>query len=285
MTTADIWQIVIGIISILASVVLSLIIFFYQIKTEKRVKQQDIDNKVTNFIIENRDEINLLPLCIISNCLHKTDKHARRIYTNFNKLDKNVQQAILDHENINTPLINNKMMINNCITEFVNLCDKYKLGKNMLYEGAKYLHGSYDDCKNEKIENINPFVFINPAPKFMPEANMSLLHYIQRYLENVVNPNNDLIKSIRKQYFVPPMDVLYEEFNFGHCDKNILYFWIMRFVISSCYAFCNYELVRSIPDEIMPIMEEFNIETYEDMYYYAIYMLTKSFSSLKQLKF
>lgn len=71
----------------------------------------------------------------LSNCLHKTYKHARKIYTNFNKLDKNVQLAILDHENINTPLINNKKMINNCITEFVNLCDKYKLGKNILYEG------------------------------------------------------------------------------------------------------------------------------------------------------
>lgn len=284
MNTADIVQIIIGVISIIASVVLSLIIFFYQVKTEKRVKQQDIDNKVTNFIIENREKIALLPLCIISNCLHKTDKHAKKIYTNFNKLDKEVQLAILKHEDIRTPIINNKTLIDECICKFESLCNKYQFGRSMLYDGAKYLHKAYKNCQNEKLEDVDPFVFNNPVPKFLPEAKMSLVHYIQDYLENLINPNSDFIKSIRKDYFIPPMDVLYTGFDLGSCeDEKIVYFWVMRFIISSCYAFSNYELINEISEQVMPVMEEFNLETYEDMYYYSIYMLLKSFSSEEEL--
>ena len=44
MTTADIWQIVIGIVSSVASFALSLIIFIRQIIIDKKIKEQEINN-------------------------------------------------------------------------------------------------------------------------------------------------------------------------------------------------------------------------------------------------
>lgn len=277
MTQAEIWQIVIGIVSAVASFVLSLIIFIRQIIIDKKVKKQDIENKVTNFIIENKEEIHLLPLCIISNAIHKTDKHTHKIYSAFNKLEKYVQEAVLRHEDVNSFIVESET-INNSIDKFEQLQEKYEMGKNMLYEGAKYFHKSYDIHKNEKIEDIDPHVFKTPYPTFFPEVNRNLQTYIDEYLLCKINPNDKDIIKVREQYFNPPMDLLYEGFNFGDCEEKVLCFWLMRYIISTCYVLNNRELVDTIDDNKMPMLEEFNFTTYEDFYYYAIYMLIKTFS-------
>lgn len=277
MTQAEIWQIVIGIVSAVSSFVLSLIIFIRQIIIDKKVKKQDIENKVTNFIIENKEEIHLLPLCIISNEIHKTDKHTHKIYSAFNKLEKCIQEAILLHEDVNSFIVGNEA-INNSIDKFEQLQEKYEMGKNMLYEGAKYFHKSYDIHKNEKIEDIDPHVFQTPYPTFFPEINTTLHTYIDNYLLHKINPNDKLIIKVQEQYFIPPMDLLYEGFNFGACEEKVLCFWLMRYIISTCYVLNNRELIATIDDNKMPILEEFNLTTYEDFYYYTIYMLIKTFS-------
>lgn len=276
MTQAKIWQIVIGIVSAVASFALSLIIFIRQIIIDKKVKKQDIENKVTNFIIENKEEIPLLPLCIISNAIHKTDKHTHKIYSAFNKLEKSVQEAILLHEDVNSFIVENET-INNSIDKFEQLQKKYEMGKNMLYEGAKYFHKSYDIHKNEKIKEIDPHVFQTPYPTFFPEINTTLHIYVDNYLLHKINPNDKLIIKVQEQYFIPPMDLLYESFNLGGCEEKVLCFWLMRYIISTCYVLNNRKLIATIDDNKMPILEEFNFTTYEDLYYYTIYILIKTF--------
>ena len=277
MTTADIWQIVIGIISILASISLSLIIFYYQIKTDKKVKKQEIDNKTTNFIIENKEEISLLPLCIISNALHKTDKHSHRIYTAFNKLDKDTQKNILKQEDISFDFKISPQIVNDVISHFQIMEEVHNLGKSMLYDSAKYFHRSYELYKNDKIEVMDPHVFKTPYPTFLPEHSTNLHTYISNYILHRTNPNDDLLIKVREQYFVPPMDLLYNEFDLGNCEEKILCFWLMRYIISACYVFNNRNLVKPMAVKI-PILEEFTLNTYEDMYYYTIYILIKTFS-------
>lgn len=281
MTTGEIWQIIIGIISTIATLTLSLIIYARQVKSEKLVKTQDIDNKTTSFIIENKDEIGLLPLCIISNAIHKTDKHSRRIYTAYNKMDRSVQRSILKHEEINNKLNVTEEIINSTIESFVNIETKYNMGRSILYDNAKYLHRAYEYYKEEIINDIDPHIFKNPYPTFFPEINNSLHGFIDNYLLHEINPNDDAIVKIKKEYFIPPMDLLYTGLDLGNCDEKNVCFWNMRYIISTCYVLCNRELVNGISDDIMPTFEEFELKTYEDMYYYTIYMLIKTFSSIE----
>ena len=248
MTEGDIWQIIIGVVSSVASFTLSLIIFIRQILIEKKVKKQEIDNKVTNFIIENKEEIALLPLCIISNAIHKTDIHTHKIYSAFNKLEECVQEAILLHEDVKTLFVISKKTIDNSINKFEKLQEQYEMGRNMLHEGAKYFHKSYEYYKNEKIEDIDPHVFKTPYPTFFPEVNKNLLTYIDDYLLCKINPNNKDIIKVREQYFIPPMDLLYEGFHLGECDEKFLCFWIMRYIISTCYVFNSRGIITVIDD-------------------------------------
>ena len=152
------------------------------------------------------------------------------------------------------------------------------MGKNMLYEGEKYFHRSYDYYKNENIDDIDPHVFQTPYPTFFPEINTTLHTYIDNYLLHKINPTDKLIIKVQEKYFIPPLDLLYKGFNFGDCEEKVLCFWLMRYIISTCYVLNNRELVDTIDDNRMPILEEFNFTTYEDLYYYTIYMLIKTFS-------
>lgn len=276
MTTGEIWQIVIGIFSIIASFGLSLFIYLRQLRTEKLVKLQDIENKVTSFIIENKEEISLLPLCIISNCLHKTDIHKTKIYTNFNKCSPDVQQVILKHEDVKDFKITQEE-IDLLLDKFSKLATDYKMGKNMLYEGAKYFHRSYTSHQNEQLDDVNPFIFDNPVPSFFKDVPMDLFNYIDLFLGYQINPSKSPLNTVRGLYFDPPMDMLFATFNLGGCKENILCFWLMRYIISTCYVLSNHDLVKSVPDQELPILEEFNLKTFEDMYYYCIYMLRKTF--------
>ena len=74
------------------------------------------------------------------------------------------------------------------------------------------------------------------------------------------------------------MNLLYEGLNLGDCEEKLLCFWLMRYIISTCYVLNSRELVDTIDENKMPTLEEFNLKTYEDLYYYTIYMLIKTFS-------
>ena len=124
MTTADICQIIIGIVSIITSFGLSLFIYIRQVVLERKLKQQEIEKSVTAFIIENKSEMELLPLCIISNSIHKTDIHNTKIYTNYNKCSKDVQIAILQHEDVKNFKIT-QHCIDFYIGQFVSITEKY----------------------------------------------------------------------------------------------------------------------------------------------------------------
>lgn len=276
MTTADICQIIIGIVSIITSFGLSLFIYIRQVVLERKLKQQEIEKSVTAFIIENKSEMELLPLCIISNSIHKTDIHNTKIYTNYNKCSKDVQIAILQHEDVKNFKIT-QHWIDFYIGQFVSITEKYNLGKNMLYEGAKYFHRSYSKYQYETIKDIDPYVFIDPVPQFKKNSPICLYRYIDLYLGYKINPSNNPLNKVKSKYFDPPMDMLYNNFDFGYGDEKILCFWLMRFIISTCDVLCQHEIVNFISNQEMPYLEEFNLKTYEDMYYYTIYILHKTF--------
>ena len=279
MTNAEIAQLIVSIISVVASVGLSLFIFIRQVIIENGVKKQGIDNKTVNFVLENKEELNLLPLCQISNDLHKTDKHSHKIYETFNMQKKDVQDAILCHENIRGIIQVNDSVIGKAITNFMGIEKTYDMGRTMLYDCAKYLHRAYQRYRDEKIDNINPFVFKKPYPGFFPDSKYDLEGYLDNYFLHKINPNDDIVVSVEEKYFIPPMDLLYDGFNLGNCDEKVVCFWIMRYIISTCYVLNNRDLVihKTLHGENL-LVDEYSLTTYEDMYYYTIYILIETFS-------
>ena len=90
MTLADIIQIVIGVLSLLATIVVSFAIYWLQMRHEKELqrleekqKQKDLEEKANLFLMYNESERDYLPWCVLAANPHRLEKHTRDIYTYF----------------------------------------------------------------------------------------------------------------------------------------------------------------------------------------------------------
>lgn len=101
----DIAQIIIGVLSLAATIAVSVSIYCLQSRHEKEVRKLEENRRndaiieaAKVFIIDNQDEIYYLPLCVIAASVNKYKMHHRSIYTRFNKCSDEVQKEILRQE-------------------------------------------------------------------------------------------------------------------------------------------------------------------------------------------
>ena len=133
MSASEIIQIVLSALSLIATVAVSVIIYKFERKNEKlrekeleRQKAKEIELAAKNFIIDNQNDIELLPLAIISQSLHEYDNNIRNIYTKFKKCDIDVQKEILRQEKCPITIIDSKDWFNPLLDKFKNLEEQYK---------------------------------------------------------------------------------------------------------------------------------------------------------------
>ena len=73
------------------------------------------------------------------------------------------------------------------------------------------------------------------------------------------------------------MDVLFEQFDLGMCDERIVCFWIMKYIITVCEILYDHELTGVQKEDWREYsFDESRIETYEDMYYYTLFVMYKT---------
>lgn len=297
MTIADIIQIILSIFSLIATVAVSVIIYKFERKNERlrekeleKQKAKEIELTARNFIIDNQNDIELLPLCIISQCLHGYDNNVRLIYTKFKKCDREAQKEILRQEKCPITLIEDTEWLNKALLRFQKLEKEYKLATtSALYDGCKYFYRSYERHKKEKVEDIDPFCFVVPGYENrlrMMNGNeyleTNLFSYIDPYLAGVYKEIHNIGKGNAIYPSQPPMDVVWEQFDLGTCDESIVCFWLMKYMITSCKILFEHELTE-IKKESWRIfdIDESKIETYEDMFYYTALVLYKTLFDLK----
>lgn len=232
---------------------------------ETKAKQQSISEAARIFTIDNDDEIEFLPLCEIASQLQFKRKHCRGIITRFLRCSRDVQKEILRQNNYDEMNITeaNISYALDCIQKDF---DKHSFGENILYDGAKYFHRALRDWSDKSISHYNNYIFDNlrlkeykasfRSPLFQSETT-SLLSYMYDYLE--LNQHDGII---------PPINEMKQKTNWTCCDESATTYWTMRVLINGCHSLHNPD-IENIEEEIL--------ETQEDMYYYTVLVLYKTY--------
>lgn len=272
----EIANLVIAVLSLIATVVVSVSIFWLQRRHERELEKQEqirhkegIQEAAKVFIIDNQKDINLLPLCAIAASVNPYKGHIRPIFTRFNKCSKELQKEILRQENIPLVIMENGNWVDKSLKKFEEDCKKFKMGRSFLYDGGKYFHCAIDALQGEDLRDVSTFVFDVPplGTRIFPESKFDLTLYIDRYLEFVLRDREDTANRPELLPQEPPMEVLYRMFNFGTCE-------LMKFISGGCVAFCRHKLVADSDADWRQIcIEDYAIETHEDMYYDTLLML------------
>ena len=276
---ADFIQIIIGVLSLIATIAVSFVVYWMQRrhekereKSERKVYEKNIQDIARMFIIDNEEELVFLPLCQISEMLYPNHRHIRSIYTRYNMCSEEVKKEIL--KQTNTPIIPEITFhtLSGFIDCYSNAVKECKLStRDFLYDGAKYFHRAFQRYSQITVENLDPCYFDTPfltpiQKEFGAKQNLSA--YIREYLRVLSGNDNETEK------LTAPLDDVWITIASSQQESNVT-FWVMRMIISSCYAMVAQGIIPERSDGIT--FEEFWIATQEDMYYYTILVLLYTF--------
>lgn len=267
---------IVGILSLFATIAISFVIYYLENKAKKREKQQELKQQARDFLSENIDEKEYLPLAQFAAKLNNFYKHNRKIYNKFSRCDTELQKEILRQASF-TNLQLERYRDDFC-DELLDMYEKdaktMKLFTNtFLYDGAKYFyrgldtHGDvklYGDLEQDKANN-EPAQ--NYLPKFLYYWNGNKYHAIAekeiwlRLLDYSLFQNGDMTEDkfnnirrfgsfgyhnqIESSKFVYSLPKTYAEFKEMHKIPPLDYYWFL--VTSASENECVYivmEMVR-----------------------------------------
>lgn len=286
MTAADIVQIVISALSLVATVAVSFFIYWLQSRHEKEMAKIDEKHRIenlakeaNNFLIDHEDERDYLPWCTIATNLHQHERHNRKIYTDFCRCSTELQNKILEMAEFSIRTIDGTKWVNDAFEKLEADIKGYKLGKQpFLYDSAKYFHRAFTRYReNEFKENHtqelktickqNLLFLINEEEK----GKVNLSSYIEQYFDFTLG-------EIRKEYIewdnpIPPVDYAWEYYRLGYAPEEEVCFWTMELVENIVVNIHN-RFGTSIYDSmIWENSTDAQAETYEDRYYDILYWM------------
>lgn len=141
----EIVNLIISILSLLATVAISFVIYFLEKRNSKLRIEHDIREQAKRFIIENAEERGYLPWAVVASGCFPQNHHLRKIYNEFTLLDDQVKAEVLRQVDLNVPLIKGFEWVDEKIEALEESSRKLGLGDAFLYDGAKYFHRLYDD--------------------------------------------------------------------------------------------------------------------------------------------
>ena len=275
----DIAGLIVDIMALLVSIFLTVGIYKLERRHEKsREKaEEDAKNKAIAeaarvFSIDN-DDLEYLPLAVIAINLNLKRKHYRKLITRFMRCNEPLQQEILRQSNIaDIPV--SMTTAERALESLKEDLDKNHFGRNILYDGAKYLHRAFDRWAGSPIMEVCPYIFERPQASKngvlaramnQIEFKTSLCSYMEDYLHAAE-------QGIDENQLISPIDMVFQRCNLGSCDEDIMTFWTMRIIIDACYTFRGSE-----HKEIYEIFDETLIQSQEDMYYYTLAVLCSAY--------
>lgn len=277
----EIWSFVVDVLSLIATVVLTVAIYWLQRSHEKEREQMEVEAQkkavaeaARVFLIDNEDEIEYLPLSAIAKSLKFKRKHHRAITTKFLRCSEEVQKEILKQANFQTIEVS-KEQVSAALKLLKDDIKTYCFGRDVLYGGAKYFHRAMERYSGEKIETVNPYRFEDFVNTRLYEDDAHRLLKNTQFNRTLYDYMYDYRHSGRTNWLTQkPMDMVWEQCNLGGCPEEIMTFWMMRIVIDCCRVFDE--------SEEGFIFDEDLIETQEDMYYYAVMALYSTYIAKKE---
>lgn len=279
MTTADIVQIVIGILSLAATVAVSFLIYWLQTRHEKEIakieqdrQKRELEEKAHIFLLDNSNERDYLPWCIIAVNLHRHETHSRAIYTNFCRCSPELQTEILKQAGFTLPVIKGREWVDICFSKLRDDIKEYKLGRDMLYDGAKYFHRGFERYRQlpYKLDELHA-TSVYPNSTFTSATFVdnkdSFEKYLDVYFRQVFGEKDG---AQNKAISYPPADYVWNLQNLGNADENIVCYWVMEFVEQVVFNIYR----RKHPEGLMyDNMTDAVVVTYEDTYYETLLWL------------
>ena len=147
---ADILGLLIDFIALIVTIILT--IGIYKLERihekeremkEKKKKKRAIIEAAKVFLIDNDEEIEYLQLAEIASQLNLKRKHCRNLITRYLRCSRKLQQEILRQANT----LNIKISMIEVQQALIDLqvdLEKNHFGRNILYDGAKYLHRAFE---------------------------------------------------------------------------------------------------------------------------------------------
>lgn len=233
------------------------------------LRLEKLSEDANKFIIRNYDEIIYIPLCLVANAYDNHHKFKRKIYNEFNKLNRELQKEILKQLNYDYELITNNDWIDRGIDKVKNFVETNDLGKDWLYDGGKYFYRSImysDEPYNPTCEyghvmpdnfHLNSKIVLKDDKPY--QENISFYDYVDSYLR--MKKKNDPLYIAHKND--KPLDVLTLVGNLPNCDETNACYWVMEIVSTMC-AFMEKEFdLKTIK---FYSKSDAEIQTFEDRY-------------------
>lgn len=271
MTLADIIQIIIGVLSLIATIAVSFFIYWLQTRHEREIEkieakreQKELEEKAHVFLSENNAERDYLPLCVMASNLNRHDAHTRQIYTNFCRCPVELQNEILRQAEFDMAVPSDTGWVDSRMNCLIDDIEKNKLGRNYLYDGAKYFHRGYEYYHEETWEELRyrkDFHRIATEITFYPKGDQSLLDYIDEYFRFLYSENKPLLYNPNP---IPPLDYMWNTFNLGSTEEKEVCRWMME-AVSDILIICHNR--KNGRGKIHEILTDAAIETFEDKYY------------------
>ncbi len=154
MNWIDLISMIVGILSLFATIAISFVIYYLENKTKKREKQQELKQQARDFIAENIDEKEYLPLAQFATKLAPFYKHNRKIYNRFSRCDLELQKEILRQANFKDLQLEkyNDNFCDKLLNMYEQDAKRMKLfTETFLYEGAKYFYRGLKPHGNVKL--------------------------------------------------------------------------------------------------------------------------------------
>ena len=286
MTAAEIVQIVIGTLSLVATVAVSFFIYWLQIRHEKELTkieeknhQEKLAEEANNFLIDHEDERDYLPWCTIATNLHRHERHSRKIYTDFCRCSVELQNKILEMAEFTIRTIEGAEWVDDAFKKLECDVKKYNLGvQPFLYDGAKYFHRAFLYYREHKFEQrynrefktiyeLSPLLMVSEADK----DKVSLSHYVEQYFDYILGRVNKALILWENPY--PPVDYVWNTKNLGSIKEVAVCYWIMELVENFVVNVHNRFGTSVFDSIIMENTTDAQAETYEDRYYDILYWM------------
>lgn len=278
MTTADIIQIIIGILSLVATVAVSVAIYWLQLRHEREIERLAKENdekrlkeEADRFLIDNESERDYLPLCVFASALHRHEKHTRNIYTNFCRCGNELQNKILEVAEFKCRTIDGVDWLAKAIDKLKEDIKQYRLGRDYLYDGAKYFHRAFERYRDKKWDYsyklfFKPIVKSERRKALMGTELISISSYVDDYFYYCVEKHDtDKIQGDP----MPPIDYLWESQNLASIEESEVCGWLME-IIENITVIIHNKTVNREDDLFHEDATDEHAETFEDKYYETV---------------
>ena len=278
MNIADVIQIITGILSLIATVGVSFAIYWLQSRHEKEMedlaKEKEkklLKEEADKFLIDNESERDYLPLCVFASNLHRHEKHTRKIYTNFCRCRTELQNKILEVAEFKCRTIDGVDWLDKAIDNLKDDIQKYHLGRDYLYDGAKYFHRGFKRYREKEWDYSYKLLFKQIVENkrwraFVGTDLISISSYLDDYFYYCID-KHDTEKLNGDP--LPPIDYLWDSQNLASIEESEVCGWIMEIVDAITVIIHNKTIERD-NDLYFDDLTDEEAETFEDKYYETV---------------